>query len=319
MHFQIKKYHPMIKFVQRKHIDDKKWDKLLRKSYNGIIYATSDYLNLMCDGMWNALIKTNDKDEYVAVMPLPFKKKFGITYLYQPFFSQQLGVFSKEKVNTQLTLDFLKAIPKQYRLVEINLNEGQKIEKEEPQTGLSYFNNYVLDLKEDYKTLYKTFSKNQKRNIKKAVNQELILDKNINVEDVIYLFKKHKAKTLNGLKDEFYIRLLEVVEYMKNNKEVMIWGVKNQEGTLLSGAVFIKSFNRWIFLFSGTSDQGKAYSAMPFLLNAFIKQHCNSALFLDFEGSNHKNLAKFYASFGAKKKKYIHYKRYLFPINLIKK
>ncbi len=310
----------MIEFVKRKHIDTKKWDALLYKSDNRMVYALSGYLDLMSDCRWNALIEKDKNGEYKTVMPLPFKEKYGVKYLYQPFFSQQLGVFSKGKITSQMTLRFIEAIPKSYRLVEINLNEGQKIKKEQLIGKKIQFNyNYVLPLHENYDALHKDFSKNQKRNIKKALNYNLILDESLNIEDVIYLFKENKAKTLKKLKDEFYIRLIEVVRYMKTQDLVKIWGVRNEEGVLLSGAVFIKSFNRWIFLFSGTSDDGKRCRAMSFLLDFFISSHCHSDLYLDFEGSNNKNLAKFYASFGAKKEKYIHYKRYLFPMNLIKK
>ncbi|PID89124.1 MAG: hypothetical protein CSB01_03650, partial [Bacteroidia bacterium] len=121
----------MIEFVKRKHIDTKKWDALLYKSDNRMVYALSGYLDLMSDCRWNALIEKDKNGEYKTVMPLPFKEKYGVKYLYQPFFSQQLGVFSKGKITSQMTLRFIEAIPKSYRLVEINLNEGQKIKKEQ--------------------------------------------------------------------------------------------------------------------------------------------------------------------------------------------
>ncbi len=44
----------------------------------------------MAAGQWDALVL----DDYQAVMPLTWRSKFGIRYLYQPAFTQQTGIFS---------------------------------------------------------------------------------------------------------------------------------------------------------------------------------------------------------------------------------
>jgi hypothetical protein len=64
----------------------------IARSFNGIVYAYSWYLDIVSPG-WDALVK----DDYKSVMPLTWRKKYGIKYLYQPFFTQQLGVFSSDK------------------------------------------------------------------------------------------------------------------------------------------------------------------------------------------------------------------------------
>ena len=47
---------------------------------------------------------------------------------------------------------------------------------------------------------------------------------------------------------------------------------------------------------------------MTFLINFFIKQHACKNEFLDFEGSNIKGVKRFYKSFGAVEKNYLHIK-----------
>ncbi len=70
----------MIKYVSHEVIDREKWDKCIDNSTNGLVYAYSWYLDLICDE-WNALIE----NDYESVFPLPFRKKGFIQYTYQPF------------------------------------------------------------------------------------------------------------------------------------------------------------------------------------------------------------------------------------------
>src|SRR5258708_37472695 len=108
----------MIKYLEHKSIDKKKWDDCIANSSNGMVYGSSWFLDIVSPG-WNALID----DDYNAVMPLTWRKKYGFHYLHQPFFTQQLGIFSIEKkIPDRTANEFLKAIPGRYRFIEIQLN-----------------------------------------------------------------------------------------------------------------------------------------------------------------------------------------------------
>ena len=89
--------------------------RAIETSPNGLIYAKSFYLDNICAG-WNALTGEN----YEWVLPLTDKKKFGISYLYQPPFTQQLGVFAKRKVFLFLSGKILHWLKQQYRFWKIN-------------------------------------------------------------------------------------------------------------------------------------------------------------------------------------------------------
>ncbi|WP_315816464.1 hypothetical protein [Paraflavitalea speifideaquila] len=56
-----------------------KWDRCIADAPNGLIYGYSFYLDKMADN-WDGLVLNN----YEAVMPLPWKKKWGIYYLAHP-------------------------------------------------------------------------------------------------------------------------------------------------------------------------------------------------------------------------------------------
>ena len=149
-----------IHYVPYQHIDKQKWDACIASADNSRIYGTSMYLDTMSEH-WDALVL----DDYKAVMPLTWKKKYSIHYLYQPFFTACLGVFGKE-INAALLHDFLKAVPAKFKYWDIYLNHGNFFQL--PGFDLYQRMNYVLPLAEPYEKLYDAFRDNIKRNIKKA-------------------------------------------------------------------------------------------------------------------------------------------------------
>jgi hypothetical protein len=111
----------VIRYIRHREIDKLKWDACIQRSVNGIIYGYSWYLDIVAEG-WEALVEEN----YESVMPLICRKKFGIRYLFQPFFTQQLGVFSSNKFTEEKIKEFISAIPQKFSFFEINLNTFNK-------------------------------------------------------------------------------------------------------------------------------------------------------------------------------------------------
>src|ERR1035438_4089019 len=107
-----------IHYLQQKEISKAKWDECISSADNGLIYAYSHYLDSMAK-RWDALVQ----GDYKAVMPLTWNKKYGIPYLCQPAFTASLGIFGKDLTET-LIEDFIEAIPKKFKLIEIALNHG---------------------------------------------------------------------------------------------------------------------------------------------------------------------------------------------------
>ena len=99
----------MIQFFSHKEINKRKWDECISSSVNGRVYAYSWYLDIVTD-QWDALIL----DNYQAVFPLPFRRKCGIDYVYQPVFTQQLGLFSQAPLSPSLLEEFLAQIPARF-------------------------------------------------------------------------------------------------------------------------------------------------------------------------------------------------------------
>ncbi|MDP4267313.1 MAG: hypothetical protein Q8880_07760 [Bacteroidota bacterium] len=297
----------MVHYLKNGEINKQKWDECIRNSFNGIVYAYSWYLDIVCEG-WDGLVE----DNYTAVMPLTKGRKFMLDYLYQPYFTQQSGVFSNKILSEEIVNEFLNSIPSKYKLIEINLNLFNK-------TSIDSFNRiervtYQLDLINSYDNIYKSFSTNNKRNIKKAEAAGLKICRNSTPEEVIELFRRN-ASNIKGLEvnNKVYAVLKKLIYALILHGHAHIWTTLTSNDVLCGGAFFVQSNNKIIFLFSATDNFGKENGAMSFLISSFIKENSMRNLVLDFEGSNIENLARFYSGFGAKKCTYLHLQRYDFP------
>lgn len=301
----------MIKYLKHEEINFKLWDNCIENSINGYIYAYSWYLNIVA-GEWDALVE----DNYVRVFPLPFRKKFGIKYIYQPPFTQQLGLFSTTLQGFTKVHEFILDIPKEFKLVEINLNKYYKSRDRKGYTLIEN-TNLELELTADYKTIFSRFSTNLKRNIKKAQKYDLQINRHVNPEEIIALFKANKGEELQVYNNDDYVKLGRLIYMLLHKGRAVIYGAMSQENNLLAAALFLRDKHRFIFLFSGLSQEGKEKAAMPFLINKFVKQNSQSQMILDFEGSNNPSLSRFYKSFGSSEFKYygLRYYRFPFPIN----
>lgn len=281
----------MIKYIENEHIDIQKWDACISHSVNARIYAYSWYLNSVAPE-WSALVL----DDYQAVFPIIIGKKMGVQYTYQPVFTQQLGLFTPLLLSPQLVDSFLQKLKTISPLIQINLNSHNKVENN---TSYSKKVNHELDLISPYALLKKAYSKNLKRNIKKAEKAELSIFKNVKPDDVIELFLANKGKEISNLKEEDYLRLKHLIYKAIGLNKAEIWGVFTKENSLCAAAIFMKDIRRFIFLFSATNTEAKQNGAMPYLIDSFIKEHSESKMTFDLEGSNDTNLARFYKSFGS--------------------
>jgi hypothetical protein len=298
----------LIQHIKHQEIDKVKWDTCIARSVNGLIYAYSWYLDIAAPG-WEALVN----EDYSQVLPITFKNKYGINYIYPPYFIQQLGLFSTEKINEKRLIEFLKALPSKFKFIEYNLNtENNFFVKDFTCTeNLTHH----LKLNSAYEKIYSFYSENLKRNLKKAKSSGLEFDKNIEVPQLIKIFRANRGSDIENLKTKDYQTLSKLIAEAEKQNAVEIIGTRLKE-KLCAGAIFLKSNNKFIFIFSATDPVAREKGAMPFIIDNFIREHSQSNSLLDFEGSNNSSLARFYSGFGAEKKTYLQIKRNLLPIPL---
>ncbi|MBI4946763.1 MAG: hypothetical protein HY840_10235 [Bacteroidetes bacterium] len=282
----------MIHYLKHKEIDKQKWDSCIDNCLHNLIYSYSWYLDIVSP-QWEALVE----DDYKSVMPLTRNKKYGIHYLYPPYFAQQLGVFSKEKLSQPKVEEFLNTIPLHYKFLEINLNKKNTFDL--PGFYIKKNINIELALNPSYESLRKNFSEDTKRNIKKAIKHEVSLKKNIPPSALIGIFRKNTGKKISNLTDKNYKVLTDLVNTCIKNKCAEVWSAYSKENKLCAGVVWLVKNNRAIFLFSATDAEAKKSGAMFFLIDRFIQEQAGKNIILDFEGSNLPGLVRFYKGFGS--------------------
>ena len=289
----------MIQYLQHKQIDKAKWDAVIAECDN--IYAFSWYLDMVHPN-WEALVE----DDYQAVMPLTGGKKFGVNYLFQPYFVQQLGVFSSSPMTAEKTAAFLNTIPKQYRFAEIRLNESNTFG--EGAQGVDYHRNVLLDLNRDYETIRANYHQNTKRNLAKAESNNLQIVNTVIPYHVVALFTDNRGALLDKWGDAEYACLTRLAQEAQRRNAAFFLGVTEKGvGELLCAALFMKTAHRITFLFSGLKQAGKDKQAMTYLLDYVVQKYANQPITFDFEGSDDENLARFYLGFGGEEVKYPSY------------
>lgn len=283
----------MIKYLKNSEIDRSKWDHCVVHSINASYSALSGVLDIAASN-WDGLVY----DDYVAVFPLPWRKKFGFKYIYPPFFTAQLGLFAMEELEISM---FLQAIPKGFRFAEIILQQDQK----SPDFVQVFKHNrtFHLDLVKSYEELSAGFSKNHRQNIRKAFQTPLSITKEAHIQPIIDLFQQNKGD-VSSFKSVDYQMLHQLVTYLFSIGMMEVWNVYDETNTLCAGGFFIKDFRKIIFMFSGSDEVAKKRRAMFFLFDQFIKEHAGSKNILDFCGSNDDNLARFYEGFGSTRSYY---------------
>jgi len=284
----------MIKLLRRKEIDLQKWDELIGHSTAETIYPYSWYLDTVSEN-WSALVV----DDYSFVMPVVWKKKAGIKYIYQPFYTQQLGVFSREYVDPALIRDLLKILYKKFRFAGMNLNTKNLVGEEGP-FSVDDKSNYVLPLDRDYEDHYESFSTNSKRNIKKSMEYSQELVKNLSVEELVNL--KLENDVIRRSKED-YGRLNSLFETIIEHDSGKIYAMRMDRG-ITAAAFFAFSRRRAIYLLSASSPEGREHRGMFRIVDAFIRDHAGTGLILDFEGSNIPSVARFFGGFGAQPEVY---------------
>ena len=270
----------MIRYYRHSEIDKSRWDNCIKASPAGIAYAASWYLDLVSPG-WEALIE----DDYAAVFPLTSRRKYGFNYLFQPFFTQQAGLFVQDEfIHAEKTKLFLESIPSKFKLIEINLNTSNQIES---------FGDF---------------------NISKRRTHHLSLKKSIDELRKTEIFRQERGADIAVLGDKEYDLLEKIVEQAYIRKEIEILFTRNHAGEITAGAVFLHSYSSYIFLFSATSKEARESGSMSLIIDHFIESHQSEDKVLDFEGSMNDDLSRYYRSYGSQEIVYLQIRKNTLPI-----
>jgi hypothetical protein len=282
---------------------------------NTLIYGYSWYLDEAAPG-WDALVL----DDYEAVFPLIHNRKFFIRYLYQPLFTQQLGLFYRNLLGAEQLSEFIKAIPEKFRFIDINLNEANMPGDENVNIPLTRKKNYVLDLEKPYPKITKGFSEQTRRNIAKSHKTGLSISA-ITADAVIDLYVRNKGPETIRVTTQDYRKLSRIAAAINRSQLLHSVAVVNDTGTVLASALFAIQQERIIYLIGASTQEGRARRAMYFLFDHLVREYAEKPFLLDFEGSEIPGVARFFKGLGGKKQPYykLHINRMPWYIRWVKK
>jgi hypothetical protein len=251
------------------------------------------------------------QDDYLAVMPLTHGHKFGIRYLFQPYFTQQLGVFSTLPVTPSTITGFLEAIPLKYKYVHIQLNSDNNIQH----TDRPFFTrkNFILDLTPSAIELASNYHRNCRRNIQKAVHAGLIIKQGPSPSAFAHFIRNYLDKQLKGTRTTFYPTLTRITSASVQHSAGEIVGVYTHTGELVAAGWFITILGRCLFQVCASTEKGKENQAMYMLVNHMITKNAGSGLVFDFAGSNIPGVSYFNSGFGSRVTHYPVITRNLLP------
>ena len=301
-----------IQYVDHHQIDPTKWDSAILRSPHPLVYGMFEYLNAVCNSQWDALIYK----DYEAVFPLPFKKKFGIKYLVQPVFCQQLGAFgSNANVSTH---NFLSAIPKRFLRVRLQLNPyfDQKNEvgsiltkhsgKWASSGKLTTKTNMTIQLSQPL-----DYNKDCKKNLHRL--SELPIEYKINaisIRDAIDTYRKAWGRQNPEIGDDHYQLFANACS---EKLSFTVTAHHRTEGTLLGAAIFLitpEKANRSIhYVCAGPTEPGKSIGVMHGIIDFVLERYQGGNMLFDFEGSSIASVASFYKKFGANEEPFFCFNR----------
>jgi hypothetical protein len=297
-------------FLRPHQVDIPQWEACLARSPEALIYAQAWYLDAVCE-RWSAVVERKD-GQYVSLLPLPEKRQAGLRQIYQPFFTQQLGLFTTPDSRFTCPGAYLARIPAGYWRVYLQLNTHNHLPAGQLVKGFAVKARitYHLALDQPYEKLYQAYRYNQKRNIRKGPDDYRVVPGDI--DRLIALFRENKGAQVPELQQKDYAGLGRLYRELHRRGCGQVLGLQSGE-QLLAAGLFVDSRHHLIYLFGASTAAGRRQAAMAKLLDHVIRQQAGSARVLDFEGSDMPSLAKFYANFGARPVPYLSLNRIRIP------
>ena len=301
----------MIHYVKRKDLELVKYNDCIAHSIQSRIYAFSWYLDVVADN-WDVLVL----NDYEAVMPIPLRRKYGVKYVYPPFWLLELGVFSlKDSVNYNAFFSFLLG---KFKSIELRLSTKKSLEASE--SFLIEKQLQTLSIKEEYEAIFKGYRKDRKKDLRKSKKIDFIEKWNDDPEKLIQLFKANVGQRTPYIVDKDYKVLAELMKICIEKRVGEVLSIYNSESKLVASGFFLKHKKEVTILVSSTDFDNRKNGENTFLIDRAIYKYQKAFETFNFGGSSMQPIAKYFLSFGAKTSQYqeIKYNNLPFLIKLFK-
>ncbi len=298
-----------ISYLPHNVINKKKWDDTIEKACNSLLYAKAVYLDYMSPG-WDAIIL----GDYEAVFPVTWRRKWGVKYVCQPAFCQQLGLFYKNPAHARFSSLFQQEITSRFVLAEIFLN----YQNSDAIYHLVH-NNFLFLLNKKYDELYLQYAPGFTKSLRRIKKFNFIYSDDASADEVIDLYKKNYGSKIN-VRNKDYEAFKKLTACLLQNRQAFVRKVTLPDNTLLAISLFLKDDHRIYNMISVTLPEGRRLEANYFLYDRLVYEFAYSKRVLDLEGSDLPGVAAFYQKFSPVNEPYFFWKnnRLPYPIKWFK-
>ena len=292
----------MIRYISHEEIDRPQWDALITEAPNGLIYALSWYLDIVSPG-WAAFVK-EEQGRYVAVLPLPERCKFGLRYLKQPLFAQQLGLFYLETPDSADWQQIAYLLGKHFQFITqyaFNTGNTDLLRANGPElTGVN-FTTYYLSLQPAYPQLLAAYKPNRRWRLNQARRRGIHLEHTTDIDLLVRIFAENTAQKIYGVIGEAYeYRLLRALYAAASQRGMTyMWQARMSTGEIGAMGLLFRFKNQLTYIFNASTAAGKEAGAISLLLDNIFKSYAGQDVCFDFEAPEVANIAHFYSSFGS--------------------
>ena len=257
------------------------YDKCISASPNGLVYALSWYMNIVCPE-WEILAT----DDYSTVMPLPISRSLGRKVIRQPEYAWQLGVFSTQIPSPEIIRHFVQSIPSAYRLRKLCLNKFNIL----PSSGARFLNSAELDLIQPYARINSKYGKSMNDRLILAKKESLSYIKNVSVHDML-MFGYRLDKFNRGRLKAGEISILRLLASNAIRfRSGQIGAAYDVHNNLCATVLFALFKGRASILYAAASSEGLAQGGIEFIIDRFIKINTEQNLVLCVDNSSDKKL-----------------------------
>lgn len=298
----------MLRYVKRADINTTLYDACVARAAQQFCYGFSWYLDAVCS--WDALVM----DDYVAVMPVPNRKKWGVSYVHPPLWVLQLGVFSHDM--TMSTDLFVEELKKRYRFIEQRLNSFSTL------TIKDYFQNkeyQELNITKTVEDILKGFRNDRIKDLKRAQESYFKGVWDAKLSESISLFRNTIGQRLPDIKQADYNRLENVFAECIKREVGRVLSIYDDQ-KLIGSACVLCYKDTVTILCSSTAFDYKNKGVNTFLMYKLIEEYHQKYATLNFGGSSISTIANFFKSFGAQTQIYpfVKINNLPFPLSLCK-
>ncbi len=281
----------VITIIDSKNIDISKWDICIANALHSSIYATSTYLQTIAYN-WAAVVC----GDYEIVLPFAYKKKFGISYIYQPAFLPTVGFFSSKLISQEVLKSCIDTLFNTYKFVDIVIGYPVKVPTGNNNTVVTQQNNFVLDITNNYSHVYHNYSAHFTKSLRRLKKHPFQYSQEENIELVMALYDNLYSTKAN-ISQHQIATFIKLCKLLQVNNEIVIRKVLfNHE--MVAVVLLLKYQHTFYNIISCCTKEGRRLEANYFLYDSLIKEFCGQNLKLDFEGSDLEGVASFYKKMG---------------------